>query len=111
MFRVSIIRQKLLLKSINYIPIINLCYRINRMYRRKAVAKDWFGNGEEITIGGKLEFIQESTYDVTDVEVSLEGLGAKMSGYHVHEVITIQYNYTELFFIFRRNKCYNKTLN
>lgn len=61
-------------------------FRINRIYRRKAVAKDWFGNGEEISLSGKLEFIQESSYDVTDAEVSLEGLNGSMSGYHVHEV-------------------------
>ncbi|CAB0029439.1 unnamed protein product [Trichogramma brassicae] len=54
------------------------------MNRRKAVAKNWFGNGEESKIAGKLEFIQESPYDVTDVEVHLEGLETKMSGYHVH---------------------------
>ncbi|XP_008207466.1 uncharacterized protein LOC100124033 [Nasonia vitripennis] len=60
------------------------CSIITGLYRRKAVAKDWFGNGEEISLGGKLEFIQESAYDVTDVEVNLEGLNGKMSGYHVH---------------------------
>lgn len=62
-------------------------FRISGKNRRKAVAKDWFGNGEEVTIVGKLEFIQESPYDVTDVEVNLEGLNGKMSGYHVHMVI------------------------
>ncbi|XP_023244895.1 uncharacterized protein LOC106647898 [Copidosoma floridanum] len=60
------------------------CSTITGLHRRKAVAKDWFGNGEEITISGKLEFVQESPYDVTDVEVDLEGLNGKMSGYHVH---------------------------
>jgi Cu/Zn superoxide dismutase len=59
------------------------------MYRRKAVAKDWFGNGDKVTIGGKLEFIQESPYDVTDIEINLEGLNNKMSGYHIHMVIRI----------------------
>ncbi|XP_014235437.1 uncharacterized protein LOC106658129 [Trichogramma pretiosum] len=60
------------------------CSIISGMNRRKAVARDWFGNGEESKIDGKLEFIQESPYDVTDVEVHLEGLETKMSGYHVH---------------------------
>ncbi|KAJ8686259.1 hypothetical protein QAD02_022053, partial [Eretmocerus hayati] len=62
------------------------CSQINRKYRRKAVAKDWFGNGQETTIGGKLEFIQDSEYDVTDVEVNFDGLNGSMSGYHVYEV-------------------------
>lgn len=56
------------------------------------MAKDWFGNGEEVSIGGKLEFIQESAYDVTDVEVNVEGLDSKMSGYHVHEVTIANLN-------------------
>ncbi|XP_012281553.1 uncharacterized protein LOC105700357 [Orussus abietinus] len=60
------------------------CSRINTVYRRKAVVKDWFGNGEEATVRGKLEIIQQSEYDVTDVEVDLEGLNGKMRGYHVH---------------------------
>lgn len=64
-------------------------FRITGLYRRKAVAKDWFGNGEEVSLSGKLEFIQESAYDVTDVEVNLEGLDGKMSGYHVHMVTKI----------------------
>lgn len=59
---------------------------IGGVYRRKAVAKDWFGNSESTSIGGKLEFIQQSEYDITDVEVNLEGLTGKMSGYHIHMV-------------------------
>ncbi|XP_076244983.1 uncharacterized protein Rsod [Calliopsis andreniformis] len=60
------------------------CSIINRVYRRKAVAKDWFGNGENISLRGKLEFIQQTEYDVTNVEVNLDGLNGKMSGYHIH---------------------------
>ncbi|XP_058804660.1 uncharacterized protein LOC131671891 [Phymastichus coffea] len=60
------------------------CSLISGMWRRKAVAKDWFSNGEEVSIDGKLEFIQESPYDVTDFEVNLDGLNSKMSGYHIH---------------------------
>ncbi|KAK2588649.1 hypothetical protein KPH14_006415 [Odynerus spinipes] len=60
------------------------CSIIGGLHRLKAVAKDWFGNGEPVDVRGKLEFIQQSEYDVTDVEVNLEGLGGKMSGYHVH---------------------------
>ena len=60
------------------------CSIINGEYRRKAVAKDWFGNGEIISLRGKLEFMQQTEYDVTNVEINLDGLGGKMSGYHVH---------------------------
>ncbi|XP_008545809.1 uncharacterized protein LOC103570004 [Microplitis demolitor] len=60
------------------------CTIISRVYRRKAVAKDWFGNGEETTVKGKFEFIQQTEYDVTDVEVMVEGLNGLTSGYHIH---------------------------
>ncbi|XP_047350470.1 uncharacterized protein LOC124949465 isoform X2 [Vespa velutina] len=60
------------------------CSTIGGLYRLKAIAKDWFGNGEPVHIRGKLEFIQQSEYDVTDIEINLEGLGGKMSGYHIH---------------------------
>jgi len=33
--------------------------------------------------------LQQTEYDVTNVEVSLEGLDGKMSGYHIHMVIFI----------------------
>ncbi|XP_066586391.1 uncharacterized protein Rsod [Prorops nasuta] len=60
------------------------CSIIGGLYRRKAVAKDWFGNGKEVPVRGKLEFIQQTEYDVTDVEVNLEGLNGITSGYHIH---------------------------
>ncbi|XP_025262110.1 uncharacterized protein LOC105249019 [Camponotus floridanus] len=60
------------------------CSIIGGVYRRKAVVKDWFGNGEQISLKGKLELLQQTEYDATNVEVSLEGLNGKMSGYHVH---------------------------
>ncbi|XP_017889745.1 uncharacterized protein LOC108630767 [Ceratina calcarata] len=62
------------------------CSMIHQTYRRKAVAKDWFGNGQTIplTIRGKLEFLQQSEYDVTNVELNLDGLDGKMNRYHIH---------------------------
>ncbi|CAG9760751.1 unnamed protein product [Ceutorhynchus assimilis] len=59
------------------------CSRISGVYRRKAVAKDWFPNGGELTVKGKIEFLQQTEYDITDVEVNFEGL-QDASGYHVH---------------------------
>lgn len=38
-------------------------------------------------MNGKIEFYQQTEYDVTNVEVSLEGLDQN-SGYHVHIVST-----------------------
>nr|CAD7402226.1 unnamed protein product [Timema poppensis] len=59
------------------------CSAIGGEYRRKAVVKDWFGNGELTPLKGKIEFFQQTEYDVTDMEVELEGLEDN-SGYHVH---------------------------
>lgn len=58
------------------------------MYRRKAVSKDWFPNGDELTVKGNIEFYQQTEYDITNVEVDLEGL-YQNSGYHVHIVILL----------------------
>ena len=52
------------------------------------MAKDWYSNGElqdTFKLSGKVEIIQQSEYDVSDVEVVLKGLN-KNSGYHVHMV-------------------------
>lgn len=66
--------------------------RIGGVYRRKAVAKDWFPNSEQATVQGKIEFYQQTEYDITNVEVDLEGLKDN-SGYHVHMVsLSITHN-------------------
>lgn len=49
------------------------------------MAKDWFPNGDQLSLKGKIEFYQQTEYDVTNVEVDLEGLNDN-SGYHVHIV-------------------------
>nr|CAI5853950.1 unnamed protein product [Callosobruchus analis] len=59
------------------------CSLIGGVYRRKAVARDWFPNGVELSVKGKIEFLQQTEYDITDVEVNLEGL-RHTSGYHIH---------------------------
>ncbi|XP_044755346.1 uncharacterized protein LOC123314251 [Coccinella septempunctata] len=61
------------------------CSRIGGVYRRKAVVRDWFPNGNDLSVKGRIEFIQQTEYDVTNVEVSLEGL-VDNSGYHIHVV-------------------------
>lgn len=60
-------------------------FRIGGVYRRKAVAKDWFPNGDTLSVKGKVEFIQQTEYDITNVEVGFEGL-VENSGYHIHIV-------------------------
>lgn len=60
-------------------------FSIGGVYRRKAVVKDWFPNGFDLTVKGKIEFLQQTEYDITDVEVGLEGLD-DVSGYHIHMV-------------------------
>jgi hypothetical protein len=49
------------------------------------VVKDWYGNGEITPMKGKIEFFQQTEYDVTDIEIALEGLNDN-SGYHIHMV-------------------------
>lgn len=59
------------------------CSRIEAVYRRKAVVRSWYPNGEPGTVSGKVEFLQQTKYDITNIEVSVEGLvGA--GGYHIH---------------------------
>ncbi|KAJ3643412.1 hypothetical protein Zmor_026124 [Zophobas morio] len=59
------------------------CSIIGGVYRRKAVAKEWFPNGNPISVSGKIEFYQQTEYDITNVEVNLQGL-VDNSGYHIH---------------------------
>lgn len=67
-------------------PKMFYLFSISRIYRRKAVAKDWFGNSEQVSVHGKLEFIQQTEYDITDVEVMLEGLDGRAGAYDIHMV-------------------------
>ncbi|XP_043268911.1 uncharacterized protein Rsod isoform X2 [Venturia canescens] len=60
------------------------CSIVSRVYRRKGVAKDWFSNSKDPVLRGKFEFIQQTEYDVTDVETMLESLDGITSAYHVH---------------------------
>ncbi|XP_022918484.2 uncharacterized protein [Onthophagus taurus] len=59
------------------------CSIIGGIYRRKAVARDWFPNGDPLTVKGKIEFYQQTEYDITNIEVDLDGLDDN-SGYHIH---------------------------
>jgi hypothetical protein len=57
--------------------------RVGGFHRRKVVAKDWFANGGDLSVKGKLEMLQQSEYELTNVDVNLKGL-VDNSGYHVH---------------------------
>lgn len=69
--------------------VVSVC-SIGGLYKRKAVVNDWFANGDALSVKGKLEFHQQTEYDITNVEVSLEGLKDN-SGYHIHVVSAFQY--------------------
>ncbi|CAG9134498.1 unnamed protein product [Plutella xylostella] len=60
------------------------CSIINGHHRRKAVVRDWFGNGETVTLKGKVEMIQQSEYDPTNVEVQIKGLEEDVRNYKIH---------------------------
>lgn len=60
-------------------------HSISGHFRRKAVAKNWYSNGAPLTLTGKLEMIQQSEYDITNIEVIFDGL-VDNSGYQIHMV-------------------------
>ena len=49
------------------------------------MAKEWYANGEELTVSGKVEITQQSEYDISNIEVQFKGL-KETSGYHIHMV-------------------------
>ncbi|KAK6633156.1 hypothetical protein RUM43_012900 [Polyplax serrata] len=59
------------------------CSRILPVHRRKAVVKTWHNNGEPASVSGKFEFLQQTKYDVTNIDISIEGL-VDTRGYHIH---------------------------
>ncbi|ODM91430.1 Superoxide dismutase [Cu-Zn] [Orchesella cincta] len=61
------------------------CVKIQRVYRIKVVAKDWFPNGKKIGITGKFEFIQETPFSPVKSHVMLKGLEGTVNNYHVHQ--------------------------
>lgn len=63
---------------------------IQRQQPRKTLAKDWFPNGFPTTVNGKIEFYQQSEYDLTNIDVSLKGLNY-IYEYTIHPVTYISY--------------------
>lgn len=68
--------------------LIKLFSRITNIFRRKGVVRDWFGNGVETSVSGKIEFFQQTEYEATDVEFSVGGL-TDAGVYHIHRVVII----------------------
>ena len=64
------------------------CTAIMRLYRHKAVARQWFGNGiQPPPVKGRLEFIQDTDASVTHSLVDLKGMEAGVANaFHVHQI-------------------------
>ena len=64
------------------------CTAILRLYRHKAVARQWFGNGvQPPPVKGRLEFIQDTDASVTHALVDLKGMEAGVANaFHVHQI-------------------------
>lgn len=60
-------------------------FRITYIFRRKGVVREWFGNGRDTSVSGKVEFLQQTEYDTTDLEFSLNGIH-DAGVYHIHYV-------------------------
>lgn len=62
------------------------CAGIHRRFRHKGVVSKWHATQGSGKVEGKVEFIQESEFDLTNTEVDLRGLEGIANGYHVHMV-------------------------
>jgi hypothetical protein len=60
--------------------------RVFRRFRHKGVVNAWSSTPGVGNLQGKIEFIQETPYDITNTEVNLSGLEGLAKKYHVHMV-------------------------
>ena len=58
------------------------------------MVKSWHGNGEPSPVSGKFEFLQQTKYDITNIDVSVEGL-VSAKGYHIHIVSILKKTFTQ----------------
>lgn len=49
-------------------------FRIERVWHRKAVVKDWYSDIDSVSVSGKIELFQLSEYDPVDFEINLQGV-------------------------------------
>ncbi|XP_068625420.1 uncharacterized protein Rsod isoform X1 [Battus philenor] len=86
--RLSVLRRSLLIYD-DHGPVARgermACSLITGLHRRKAVVRDWFGNGQRDAPAGRIELLQQSPYDVTNVQVQLSAL-QQAHDYKLHEV-------------------------
>lgn len=55
-------------------------------HRHKTVVKDWFGNGLTTPVDGKIEFIQETEFSSTSIQMDLNGLNGEVGKFGIHSV-------------------------
>jgi len=62
-----------------------ISFRIEKVWHRKAVVKDWYSDNESISVSGKIELFQLSEYDPVDFEINLQGVQGGYD-YYVYSV-------------------------
>lgn len=62
-----------------------LNFRIEKVWHRKAVVKDWYSDSDTISVSGKIELFQLSEYDPVDFEINLQGVQGG-NDYYVYSV-------------------------
>ena len=60
--------------------------RITYLHRHKGVASDWFGNGVQTAITGKVDMIQESEFSGSSIQINLTGLERQAGKYAIYKV-------------------------
>ncbi|KAJ2940014.1 hypothetical protein O0L34_g14045 [Tuta absoluta] len=60
------------------------CSVVTGLHRRKAVVRDWFGNGSPVNIMGRIEMTQQTEYHPVNVQVTLDGLD-DVNNYKIHQ--------------------------
>lgn len=63
----------------------NFNFRIEKVWHRKAVVKDWYSDSDSISVSGKIELFQLSEYDPVDFEINLLGVQGG-NDYYVYSV-------------------------
>lgn len=60
--------------------------RIMYYHRHKTVVKDWFGNGLTTPVDGKIEFVQETEFSSTSIQMDLTGLQGEVGKFGIYSV-------------------------
>uniref|UniRef100_A0A336LP05 CSON014973 protein n=1 Tax=Culicoides sonorensis TaxID=179676 RepID=A0A336LP05_CULSO len=64
---------------------------IEQLPSRKAVVREWFGNGQKLEIMGKIEFTQQSEYNLLAIETMLTGRTSN-NIFSIHKVVPVAIN-------------------